>query len=204
MNKATIVIRLADALDAEAIADIYAPSVAASAVSFEAGPPSADEMRQRITETTVTYPWLVCERDGVVTGYAYATRHRVRAAYQWCVETSVYVHSDFQHHGIARGLYTSLFAILAAQGFVNAYAGITLPNARSVALHEKLGFLPLTVYRGIGFKTGEWHDVGWWHLIVSPHPASPEPPRPVEELRRQPAWDGLVSAGVPLIRSGQL
>jgi len=204
MNKATIRIRLADALDAEAIADIYAPSVAASAISFEAAPPSADEMRQRITETTDTYPWLVCERDGVVAGYAYATRHRVRTAYQWCVETSVYVHSDFRHAGIARGLYTSLFAILAAQGFVNAYAGITLPNARSVALHEKLGFLPLGKYRGIGFKMGEWHDVGWWHLIISPHPASPEPPTPVADLRRQPGWDGLLSTGVPLIRSGQL
>src|SRR4051812_37881966 len=189
MNKAHIRIRQADALDAEAIADIYAPSVAASAISFEAQPPSADEMGQRITETTATYPWLVCERDGVVAGYAYATGHRSRAAYQWCVETSVYVHPDFRHAGIARGLYTSLFAILAAQGFVNAYAGITLPNARSVALHEKLGFLPLTVYRGIGFKAGEWHDVGWWHLIVSPHPASPHPPMPFDELQRRPQWE---------------
>ena len=201
MIKAAIVIRLADALDAEAIADIYAPSVAASAVSFEAEPPSADEMRQRITETTVTYPWLVCERDGLVTGYAYATRHRIRAAYQWCVETSVYVHSDFQHHGIARGLYTSLFAILTAQGFVNAYAGITLPNARSVALHEKLGFLPLTVYRGTGFKIGEWYDVGWWHLIISPHPASPAPPKPLADVHRHPDWNELVSTGLPYIRA---
>ena len=201
MNKATIRIRLADALDAEAIADIYAPSVAASAISFEAEPPSADEMRQRIEETAATYPWLVCECDGVVAGYAYATRHRVRAAYQWCVETSVYVHPDFRHGGIARGLYTSLFAILAAQGFVNAYAGITLPNARSVALHEKLGFLPLAVYRGIGFKAGEWHDVGWWHLIVSKHRPAPQPPQPLRELQRQPDWDALLSAGVSLIHT---
>ena len=66
-------------------------------------------MRRRIAETTVAYPWVVCDRDGVVTGYAYATQHRTRAAYQWCVETSVYVHPDFRHSGIARGLYTSLY-----------------------------------------------------------------------------------------------
>src|SRR3954471_3669736 len=177
MIKATLRIRLADALDAEAIADIYAPSVAASAISFAAAPPSAEDMRQRIEETTATYPWLVCECDGVVAGYAYATRHRVRAAYQWCVETSVYVHPDFRHGGIARGLYTSLFAILAAQGFVNAYAGITLPNARSVALHEAAGFLPFGIYRSIGYKFDAWHDVGWWHLLITRHPDPPAPPK---------------------------
>ena len=150
----------------------------------------------------VAYPWLVCECDGIVAGYAYATRHRLRAAYQWCVETSVYVHPDFHRSGVARGLYTSLFAILAAQGFVNAYAGITLPNAHSVALHEAHGFVPLAVYRGVGFKTGQWHDVGWWHLGVNPHPVSPDEPKPLADVRRQPEWDGLVSAGLPLIRSG--
>ena len=204
MNKSTIVIRLAGGEDAAAIADIYAPFVAADATSFETEPPSADEMRRRIAGTMVAYPWLVCERDGVIAGYAYATQHRKRAAYQWCVETSVYVHPDGRRTGVARGLYTSLFAILAAQGFVNAYAGITLPNARSVALHEKLGFLPLTVYRGIGFKAGAWHDVGWWHLVVSPHPEYPLPPMPLADLQREPQWQALVSAGLPLIRSRQV
>src|SRR5258705_3948856 len=173
MNKSTSVIRLAGDRDAGAIAEIYAPFVAADATSFETEPPSADEMRRRIAKTTVAYPWLVCDRDGVVTGFAYATQHRARAAYQWCVETSVYVHPDFRHSGIAGGLYTSLFAILAAQGFVNAYAGITLPNARSVALHEKLGFLPLTVYLGIAFKSGARHVAGWSHLHFTPQPAIP-------------------------------
>jgi phosphinothricin acetyltransferase len=117
------------------------------------------------------------------------------------VETSAYVHDEFQHMGVARGLYTSLFAILAAQGFVNAYAGITLPNARSVALHEKLGFLPLVIYRGIGFKAGAWHDVGWWHLVITRHPSEPAAPKPLAEVQRQPEWDALLSAGLPLIRA---
>jgi L-amino acid N-acyltransferase YncA len=199
----SLVIRLAGDSDAAAVAAIYAPFVESNATSFEAEPPSADDIRRRIAETIVAYPWLVCESDGAIAGYAYATRHRVRAAYQWCVETSVYVHPDFHRSGVARGLYTSLFAILAAQGFVNAYAGITLPNARSVALHEALGFLPLAVYRGIGFKAGQWHDVGWWQLVLNPHPALPEPPRPLAEVRRQPEWDALLSAGAPLIRAAQ-
>src|SRR5258705_7874189 len=199
MNKSTSVIRLAGDRDAGAIAEIYAPFVAADATSFETEPPSADEMRRRIAKTTVAYPWLVCDRDGVVTGFAYATQHRTRAAYQWCVETSVYVHPDFRHSGIARGLYTSLFAILAAQGFVNAYAGITLPNARSVALHEKLGFLPLAVYRGIGVKAGEWHEVRWGDLIVSKHRPVPQPPKPLSGVRRQPDSDALLSAGVGVV-----
>ena len=194
-------IRLVRTADAGAIADIYAPHVDGSPTSFETEPPPAAEIQRRIAETTTQYPWLVCDCGGAVAGYAYATRHRVRDAYQWCVETSVYVHPDFQHLGVARGLYTSLFAILAAQGFVNAYAGITLPNARSVALHEKLGFLPLAVYRGIGFKAGEWHDVGWWHLIVSKHRPAPQPPKPLSEVQRQPDWDALLSTGVSLIHT---
>lgn len=194
-------IRLARASDAAALADIYAPHVSGSPVSFETEPPTERSMRTRLVETMEMYPWLVCDCGGAVAGYAYATRHRVRTAYQWCVETSVYVLPDYQHVGVARGLYTSLFAILSAQGFVNAYAGITLPNARSVALHERLGFLPLVVYRGIGFKAGAWHDVGWWHLVITRHPANPPDPKPLADVQRQPEWEALLSAGLPLIRA---
>lgn len=195
------VIRLAADKDAAAIAAIYAPYVEGNATSFEMEAPSAGDFRTRINETSVAYPWLVCECEGKIAGYAYATRHRVREAYQWCVETSVYVDKDFHRTGVARGLYTSLFAILAAQGFVNAFAGITLPNARSVALHEALGFTPLTIFRSVGFKMGHWHDVGWWQLVVNPHPAAPERPRTMAEIRAQPEWDALVSAGLALVRS---
>ena len=195
-------IRLAGDNDGAALAAIYAPFVQNDATSFEVQSPSGEDMHRRIAETIAAYPWLVCDCDSAIAGYAYASRHRTRTAYQWCVETSVYVHPEFLRCGVARGLYTSLFAILAAQGFVNAYAAITLPNARSVALHEALGFLPLTVYRGIGFKMEHWHDVGWWHLLLRPHPASPEPPKSLDEMRRQPEWESLLSAGVPFVRAG--
>ena len=141
----TVAIRLASDRDARAIADIYAPFVESNATSFETEAPSADEIRRRVQETTTTHPWLVCVCGDSVAGYAYATKHRARAAYQWSVEASVYVHSSFRRAGVGRGLYTSLFAILAAQGFVNAYARITLPNDSSVALHESLGFRPVGV-----------------------------------------------------------
>jgi len=100
-----------------------------------------------------------------------------------------------------RGLYTSLFAILAAQGFVNAYAGITLPNDSSVALHESLGLRPVGVYRKIGYKAGAWHDVGWWQLTVKDPPASPQPPVLLADIQGQPGWDAMLSAGMPLIRA---
>ncbi len=200
MAAVSVAIRLATDLDAAAIADIYAPFVESSATSFETEAPSADGIRRRVRETTITHPWLVCVCGDTVAGYAYATTHRARAAYQWSVEASVYVHGSFRRAGVARGLYTSLFAILAAQGFVNAYAGITLPNESSVALHESLGFRPVGVYRTIGYKAGAWHDVGWWHLTVKDPPASPFPPVLLADIQRQPGWDAMLSAGVPLIR----
>jgi phosphinothricin acetyltransferase len=197
----SIIIRLAGDNDAAAIATIYAPFVAATATSFEVEAPSTDEIRRRVRETTVAYPWLVCVSDDGVAGYAYATSHRLRAAYQWSVETSVYVHETSRRSGVGRGLYTSLFAILAAQGFVNAYGGITLPNARSVALHESMGFLPVGVYRGVGHKAGAWHDVGWWHLLLRAHPPDPQTPVPLEQMRRSPDWESLLASGVSLIRA---
>ena len=194
-------IRLAVDRDAAAIADIYAPFVESSATSFETEAPSADEIRRRMQETMMTHPWLVCVCGGNVAGYAYATKHRLRTAYQWSVETSVYVHGSFRRAGVGRGLYTSLFAILAAQGFVNAYAGITLPNDGSVALHESLGFRPVGVYRTIGYKAGTWHDVGWWSLTIKEPPASPQAPVLLADAQRQTGWDAMLSAGVPLIRA---
>jgi L-amino acid N-acyltransferase YncA len=187
-NSARPAIRLATPLDAPGIAGIYRPAVASAATSFETDPPDASEMERRITATLRAWPWLVCEYDGRVVAYAYATSHRVRAAYQWSVDTSVYVDAAFQRRSIGRALYTSLFRILVAQGYFNAYAGITLPNPPSVALHESLGFEPVGVYRNVGYKLGGWHDVGWWQLALQPHRASPPPPLTLDEVREHESW----------------
>lgn len=175
-------VRLARETDAEAVQAIYAPEVIETPITFEIEPPSVDEMRQRIRETMRMHPWLVYDRGGTAVGYAYATTHRSRAAYRWSVDVSVYIHRQARGIGIGRALYTELLRLLRRQGFANAYAGITLPNAGSIALHESMGFRPVGVYRGVGFKLGAWHDVGWWDLALQPRAASPAEPRPLRDL----------------------
>ncbi len=187
-------IRLALESDAAAIQGIYGPVVRGTVISFEAEPPSVDEMRRRIADTLVTHPWLVCERDGHVIGYAYASQHKARAAYRWSVDVSVYTDPAWHRRGIGRALYASLFDILRLQGFYNAYAGVALPNPGSVGLHEALGFTPVGVYRHVGFKHGAWHDVGWWQLALQPKCGAPEPPLTMAQARAHPRWPAALGA----------
>ena len=119
-DRSTLLIRLAGEGDAPQIADIYAPVVRDTIISFETEPPSAEEIARRVRDTLVRWPWLVCERDGEVLGYAYAGAHRSRAAYQWSVDVSAYVREDARQRGVGRALYTSLIAALDLQGFYNA------------------------------------------------------------------------------------
>jgi L-amino acid N-acyltransferase YncA len=168
--------------DAEAVRNIYAPFVSENATSFETEPPDVLAMEQRIKTVQDQYPWLVYVSDGKVLGYAYASRHRERKAYQWCVEVSVYIHASARHCGIGRALYISLFEILRRQGYVNAYAAITLPNAPSIRLHESLGFQHIGVFTQCGFKLGRWHDVAWLQLRLLDAPSPNPDPRPAREL----------------------
>lgn len=198
----TVRIRLAGEADAEAIAGIYRPIVESTTSSFETTAPDRAEMARRVRETLASYPWLVCEIEGHVAGYAYATRHRVRDAYQWSVETSVYIDAAYRRRGVGRGLYESLLAMLAAQGYVNAYAGIALPNPGSVAIHEAMGFEPIGVFRGVGYKLGQWCDVGWWQRSLGDGRGSPRHPQDLATLARQAEWAALVRLGESVVRSG--
>jgi len=200
-NGAPSSIRLATERDAEQVAAIYAPNVTDSIISFESEPPSADEMNRRIEVTLERYPWLVCERQGRVLGYAYGGSHGSRAAYQWSVDVSVYVHWEAQRAGVGRALYTSLFAALKLQGFYNAYAGATLPNPASVGLHESVGFRVVGVYRGVGYKLGAWHDVVWWHLPLRERVADPDPPAGLHSVLGLEEWEAVLRHGLPLLRS---
>jgi phosphinothricin acetyltransferase len=157
-----VTIRAATPDDAPAVRAIYAPFVTDGATSFEAEVPDLDEVRRRIEATLATHPWLVAEDARGVLGYAYAGPHRARAAYRWAAEVSVYVAPRAHRRGVARALYTDLLDRLERQGFALALAGITLPNAPSVAFHEAMGFAPVGVFPALGFKHGAWHDVGWW------------------------------------------
>ncbi|CAN5691471.1 GNAT family N-acetyltransferase [soil metagenome] len=191
----TSLIRLAEVRDGPELAEIYRPAVTDNSTSFEVDPPDEDEIARRAAKCMERTPWLVYERDGRVLGYAYAGTHRERAAYQWSVEVSAYVHHDAHRQGIGRALYGSLFAALVVQGFRNAYAGVTLPNAASVALHLSLGFTPVGVYRGIGYKFGAWHDVGWFERALAPRIVDPPLPRPLSECRGDPAFSAALRAG---------
>jgi len=175
-------IRSIERSDAEAVREIYAPFVSDSATSFEAEPPDAPAIEQRIRELKDRYPWLVFEADDKVLGYAYASPHRARQAYQWCAEVSVYIHSLARGCGVGRALYVSLFEMLRRQGYVNVYAGITLPNPASVGLHQSLGFVPVGVYSRVGFKFGKWHDVAEFQLRLSEAPAPIPNPLPARDL----------------------
>lgn len=175
--------RVADADDdASAIAEIYAPYVCETIVSFETEPPDTAEMTQRIGRIGKQYPWLTASAGGQLVGYAYACENRSRLAYRWSVDVAVYLRSTAQRAGIGRGLYQRLFAFLRAQGYVNAFAGISLPNAASVGLHEAMGFALIGIYRSVGYKRGAWRDVGWWQLALQDPPANPAEPLAFKDL----------------------
>jgi L-amino acid N-acyltransferase YncA len=189
-------IRMATAADAGQIADVYAPAVTGTVISFEMEPPGVAEMRRRVTEALVTHPWLVAERDGEVAGYARAGRFKDRVAYQWSVETSVYIRTSAHRSGLGRALYGKLFDLLVLQGFYRAYAGVTLPNAASVGLHESLGFTPVGVYQAAGYKFGAWHDVGWWERGLQPLVADPPTPRAITEILGTVGYERVMRGGV--------
>src|SRR5689334_7512072 len=133
-------VRFAQPGDSAQILAIYARYCDRSNVSFEIAAPSREEMTSRIMRVSADYPWLVAEIDERIAGYVYATRFRERAGYRWTTEVAVYVASGDQRRGIGRALYTGLFSILRLQNYYKAVAGIALPNAASVRLHEGVGF----------------------------------------------------------------
>ena len=175
-------IRLATPEDAAGSLTIYAPYIETSSFTFETETPTVEEFAERIKNYLFNWPWLVCEIDGVIAGYAYATRHRERTAYQWCTESSVYIHDDHQRAGMARALYTCLFEILKKQGFRNIYAVINLPNDKSVAFHESCGFQYFATYEKVGYKLGKWKNVGWWRLFINDYSDEPEAPIKFAEM----------------------
>jgi L-amino acid N-acyltransferase YncA/putative methionine-R-sulfoxide reductase with GAF domain len=187
-----ITIRTASPNDAAAFVDLYAPYVENTIVSFEEDVPSVAEMRKRIEATIPWTPWLTALCGGEVIGYAYASKHRERAAYRWSVDTSVYVAERFHGRGVGRRLYEELFRILERQGFRRACAGIALPNDASVGLHRALGFEPVGVYRRIAWKHGAWRDVMWLDREIGHGEAEPPEPTPFssDDRRRDQPDEG--------------
>lgn len=175
-----VLIRLAGEADADQIASIYRPYVEQSRISFEEEAPDATEIAKRMSGPI--HPWLVAQDGGRIAGYASTSPMRDRAAYRWSVETGIYLAPESQGRGLGRKLLAAHLGLLERQGFVTIVAGIALPNDASVALHEKLGFTLSGIERGVGYKLGEWVDVGRWQKDLALRDATPTEPRPYEGL----------------------
>lgn len=163
--------------DAAALLEIYKPYILHTAITFEYTIPTLEEYTLRIEKILNRYPFYVCEDGGKVVGYAYAHQFRERAAYDWDIETSIYVNETHQQKGIATQLYNVVLEECKAMGFHNAFAGITLPNEKSVNFHTKLGFTQIGVFQNAGFKQGQWYGVLFMEKNLIPCDREPKPVR---------------------------
>lgn len=159
-------IRPVNSEDAEAICAIYNHYVRNTTISFEEEDVASSEMSRRIVDVTETLPWVVIENEGVVDGYAYATKWRARSAYRFSVEISVYLSSDAIGKGYGVSLYSNLMEQLATLGVHAVIAGIALPNEKSIKLHEKMGLKKVAHFEQVGFKNQQWVDVGYWQKML--------------------------------------
>ena len=153
--------------DASAICAIYNPYIENSIITFEEQVLDASDMRDRISDTlSAGLPWFVAEKDSQICGYAYASTWKSRCSYRYSAEVTVYLAEGYHGQGIGARLLQQLIDELSARGYHTALAGIALPNSASVALHEKLGFEPVARFREVGFKFGNWIDVGYWQRVL--------------------------------------
>lgn len=168
-------IRFATPQDAARLVEIYRPYVEHTAITFEYTVPSAEEFAERIRHTLEKYPYLVAaeEETGNILGYAYASAFKGRAAYDWSVETSIYVEEGQDHRGIGRLLYQQLEYWLEKQHICNVCACITYPNPASIAFHEGFGYKTVAHFHSSGFKLGEWQDMVWMEKELCPHTVPP-------------------------------
>lgn len=187
-----IMIRIATEDDAEELLDIYAYYVEHTAITFEYEVPSVDEFRQRIHRTLSKYPYLVSERDGEIVGYTYAGAFKGRSAYDWAVETTIYIAKDLKKKGLGKELYTALEKALALQNIINLNACIGYPviedeylTKNSVQYHEHLGYRFVGEFHKCGYKFGRWYDMVWMEKCISGHPDQPLPVVAFPDIRKE-------------------
>ncbi len=161
-----IQIRTVTLNDAKALVDIYSFYVLNTTITFEYETPSVSEFTQRIQKITQTYPYLVATLNDEIIGYAYATSYKERAAYDWSVETTVYVKNDKHGLGVGKQLYTHLEQALKEKNIVNMLACITYPNPKSIDFHTKFGFEKVGHFPKVGYKFNEWRDIMWMQKVI--------------------------------------
>ncbi|MBC5660859.1 GNAT family N-acetyltransferase [Anaerosacchariphilus sp. NSJ-68] len=184
-------IRRATPADAEALLGIYAPYVEHTVITFEYLVPTVEEFRERIRHTLEKYPYILAEQreTGEILGYAYTGPFKERAAYDWGVETTVYVKQDCKRGGIGKKLYTALEKVSAAQHILNMNACIGYPveedeylTQDSAHFHEHLGYRLVGEFHSCGFKFGRWYDMIWMEKLIGAHTAEPDPVIPFPKL----------------------
>lgn len=175
-------IRLANANDAEELLKIYTPYVTDTAITFEYDVPSLEEFTQRIINISKKYPYIVAERGGEIVGYAYAGAFKERAAYDWAVETTIYVKQDCTASGIGRKLYAVLEKLLGKQGILNLNACIAYTETEdehltngSMAFHNKLGYKLVGTFHKCGYKFSHWYDMIWMEKFIGKHTETQSP-----------------------------
>lgn len=186
-----LIVRAAAPEDAAALLEIYAPYVEKTAITFEYAVPSPEEFAGRIARTLERYPYLAAEAEGRIMGYAYAGPFKERAAYDWAVETTVYVREEAKRQGVGRTLYAALERCLAAQGGLNLNACVACPEREdeyltrdSVDFHRRMGYRLAGEFRQCGCKFGRWYNMVWMEKHIGLHPADPPPVKPFSEVLR--------------------
>ena len=188
-----ISLRVAKLTDAPQLVAIYAPYVEKTAITFEDVVPTVDDFRQRIANTLCTYPYLVAERDGQIVGYAYVGRFGARKAYDWAVETSIYVSTTSRHGGVGGRLYEAIEKICGLMGITNLNACIAYPTSKdpyltpnSVEFHRHLGYRKVGEFRSCGNKFGRWYDMVWMEKFIGEHEENPAPVKNFNQLLTDP------------------
>ena len=161
------VIRFATKEDAAAILSIYEKYIKNTRVTFEIEVPTVSTFEERMERIMARFPWLICEIDGKIAGYAYGSLHGERAAYRWSADLSVYIDERYHRQGIASALYKALLELLRRQGYFTVYAGVSTPNPKSEAFHTAFGFRNLGEFKNVGYKLGAWCGVTWYELPLA-------------------------------------
>jgi L-amino acid N-acyltransferase YncA len=184
-----LIIRLATPADAKELLEIYKPYIKDTAITFEYDIPSVSDFADRITQTLKKYPYLVAIADGRIIGYAYASPFKARAAYDWAVETTIYLGPDFQGKGYGKRLYYALEDVLRKQNILNLNACIAYASVEDIHLnntsalfHERLGYTKVAHFTQCGYKFGTWYDMIWMEKLLGSHPDNPAPVIPITEL----------------------
>ena len=177
-----IQVRMATIEDAERLLEIYTPYVKETAITFEYEVPSVKEFEERIAKVLKMFPYLVAVVQDRIVGYAYASPYKTRAAYQWSVETSIYIDREYQGSGIGSVLYTKLLELLKKQHVRNVYACVALPNDESEAIHKKFGFTLVGRFHNVGYKLNEGHDTGWFEKHLESDSDTPKQVIPIGDI----------------------